>query len=160
MYNYPVMKKALLIFFIAMLAAASAARAGRAETEYELLHATVTVPFGVIEKWGPPDAHELNAARALKLAHAYETNRDPRYASATLDIFLAYSDAYKPFCDSFHKGRMTGCIFEQLLDEANWITDMAEAYDAVARAGAVSADARDKIYAGLFGPAAGPIGGP
>lgn len=125
----------------------------RADAVDDFLSATFTVPIEVAVKWAPKGDHDKNAEQALKFATEFSATKDFRYASTSIKIMRAYAGTYTAFRDKFHGGRMSGAIFEQLLDEAVWLVTMSEAYDLLSRVKAVPKEDADFIAAGLFIPA-------
>lgn len=81
---------------------------------------------------------------------------DPRYARKALDILLGYADRYSkyPLLDTKgEQGKAAGHVFDQTLNEATWIIDMAWAYDLVLGAKVGADEEHRKVEEGLLRPA-------
>lgn len=97
---------------------------------------------------------ELGAA-AAHLGLASLLFDDQRYARKALDILLGYADRYDayPLLD-IRGGQAPSAakVFDQTLNEAIWLIDIAWAYDLVLGAGVGSADEHSKVEEKLLRP--------
>lgn len=122
----------------------------------EFLTAPFAVPMTRVEKWSKSGrTHDDNQALAAEFVRTFQKSGDERYARAAIKIFLAYAENYDALRQKFHNAANGGSLHAQLLDEAVWLVGMAESYDALLRANAVSSAERKKIEDGLFIPAVG-----
>ncbi|HEX2036846.1 MAG TPA: heparinase II/III family protein [Chloroflexota bacterium] len=113
------------------------------------LSAAVTLP-------GPGGAsstqHKQNdqlAELMLRLGLAYALTGDERYATKGKDFFLAYAEQY-PTLPLNPVGTTKGRLYWQSLDEAVWLTKLAQAYDFVYESPSLSAQQKATIERDLF----------
>lgn len=96
--------------------------------------------------------HLAGAARALAIVYGIE--KDRAYAEKAVEILLKYADAYP----GPHTDIVTGGIYMQSLDEAEWLIALAQTYDLIYYSRCIGDDERDRVEQKLLRPAAEGLG--
>jgi heparinase II/III-like protein/alginate lyase len=100
--------------------------------------------------------HKALGVQALEMALNYALTDDARYGERAVEILTRYA-LYYPDYQLHDRGNGTGPgsgkAFSQTLEEAQWLIDLARAYDLLRGSGLIDTYEQKHIEDGLFGPA-------
>lgn len=142
----------VLILFVLLSATA---RALPADFDVDaFLSQPVEVPLVQVVKWSKTGrVHDDNQKMVTELVAEFARTGDERYARAAVKIFLAYATIYEEMSRLHPSSAAGGTLHVQLLDEAQWLVYMAEAFEILDTKHAISDADRMAIVSGLLGPA-------